>query len=463
MGRLLGRVFASFTVFLIAFIGYTSQIWIIWPWYGHELSVQLIVLLLPFNALLGMLWWNYYLCVATNPGEVPKSWQPDFQGDEGYEVKKLTRRPRYCRTCENFKPPRAHHCRQCNRCVLRMDHHCPWINNCVGHFNQGHFIRFLFYVNLACSYHLVMVTRRVFYAMYGSFWDDPSASELIFIILNYTLCIPVWLAVGGFSIYHFNALCKNTTTIEGWEKDKAATLVRRGKIQEIKFPYNLGRRKNIESILGQSPLLWCCPTVTPGTGLKYPVSDFGVAGQEEWPPKDPRAVEHSDHKFELPKTPWTYENGELNPDLRPSSSALRKLSESTTARRKGRPKEPISAVPPYHPDYKPPGDDGGFSDSPGTAHSSSEEEEEEEDDDDDDDVPLGHSRAFVRRGSEGYEVRTIDREDMLRHHVVSQMGEPGRYNVYVPDPSSESEPEVEVEADTPVAAKVERWRASAAT
>lgn len=35
------------------------------------------------------------------------------------------------------------------------------------------------------------------------------------------------------SIYHFHALCGNTTTIEGWEKDKVATLVRRGKIQEV--------------------------------------------------------------------------------------------------------------------------------------------------------------------------------------------------------------------------------------
>ena len=59
------------------------------------------------------------------------------------------------------------------------------------------------------------------------------------------------LAVGGFryarnfvfdcvdaeaavSIYHFNALFNNTTTIEGWEKDKVATLVRRGRIQEVR-------------------------------------------------------------------------------------------------------------------------------------------------------------------------------------------------------------------------------------
>jgi predicted metal-binding protein len=84
-----------------------------------------------------MLWWNYYLCVTTDPGRVPDSWvrtsrqtlhkflelmqtpkQPDTQSGDGYEVKKLTGSPRFCRSCEKYKPPRAHHCKVCNRCVL---------------------------------------------------------------------------------------------------------------------------------------------------------------------------------------------------------------------------------------------------------------------------------------------------------------------------------------------------------
>lgn len=51
-----------------------------------------------------------------------------------------------------------------------IDHHCPWINNCVGHFNHGHFIRFLFFVDIACLYHLVMVTKRVLYASKDGYW-----------------------------------------------------------------------------------------------------------------------------------------------------------------------------------------------------------------------------------------------------------------------------------------------------
>ncbi|KAI0094442.1 zf-DHHC-domain-containing protein [Irpex rosettiformis] len=455
MGRLLGRIFVTFTLFLITFIGYTSQIWIIWPWYGRELSVQLITLLLPFNAFLGMLWWNYFLCVTTNPGGVPKSWKPDFEDDSGYEVKKLTRRPRFCRTCENYKPPRAHHCKQCNCCVLRMDHHCPWINNCVGHFNHGHFVRFLFYVDIACSYHLVMVTSRVHDLMYGhQFWDEPSATELIFIILNYTFCIPVLLAVGGFSIYHFNALCNNTTTIEGWEKDKAALLVRRGKIQEIKFPYNLGVRRNISAVLGDSPLLWCWPTRATGTGLKYPIQASSGYNEQDWPPKDP-SLTNQNHTFKLPDSPWTYENGDFNPSLQPSSSARRLSSSTATRRKSAKSKEPVANVPPYHPDYRAPGEDDDYVFNGSSAG-----------DDDDEDTPIAQSRRLVRRGSEGYEVHAINREEMLRQHVIDHMEEPGRYNVYVPDTPSESdqeqglELELPPEEDVPLTARVESWRAA---
>ena len=40
-----------------------------------------------------------------------------------------------------------------------------------------------------------------------------------------------------YSLYHLHILLGNTTTIEAWEKDKVATLIRRGKIREVRFPY----------------------------------------------------------------------------------------------------------------------------------------------------------------------------------------------------------------------------------
>lgn len=39
----------GFTISLISFISYSSQIFIIWPWYGRELSIPLLVLLVPFK------------------------------------------------------------------------------------------------------------------------------------------------------------------------------------------------------------------------------------------------------------------------------------------------------------------------------------------------------------------------------------------------------------------------------
>lgn len=37
---------------------------------------------------------------------------------------------------------------------------------------------------------------------------------------------------------------------------------------------NLGARRNVESMLGKNPLLWCCPNVGPlGTGLKYQLAE----------------------------------------------------------------------------------------------------------------------------------------------------------------------------------------------
>ena len=52
MGRLTGRLFVLFTTCLIAFIAYSPQIFIIWPWYGRVLSVELLQLLVPFKYVL---------------------------------------------------------------------------------------------------------------------------------------------------------------------------------------------------------------------------------------------------------------------------------------------------------------------------------------------------------------------------------------------------------------------------
>ena len=50
------------------------------------------------------------------------------------------------------------------------DHHCPWVNNCLGQYNYGHFIRFLFYVDITCGYHVFMITCRALSSTKNGFW-----------------------------------------------------------------------------------------------------------------------------------------------------------------------------------------------------------------------------------------------------------------------------------------------------
>jgi hypothetical protein len=51
----------------------------------------------------------------------------------------------------------------------------------------------------------------------------------------------------------------------------------------------------------------------------------------------------------------------------------------------------------------------------------------------------GKNIPLVRRGSEGYEVWPLDREDILQHYLRELGEEPGRYHRYIPYPESESE------------------------
>lgn len=117
------------------------------------------------SVLVGLLYWNYYLTVITDPGRVPKSWvclsasrrhyhphsflqEPNTQSGDGYEVKRLTGTPRYCRMCNEYKPPRAHHCRQCRRCASRLSKplhlpyagslgvYCVWVSVAANTSNQ---------------------------------------------------------------------------------------------------------------------------------------------------------------------------------------------------------------------------------------------------------------------------------------------------------------------------------------
>ncbi|KAB5562812.1 DHHC palmitoyltransferase-domain-containing protein, partial [Coniochaeta sp. 2T2.1] len=81
---------------------------------------------------------------------------------------------KYCKTCNIWRPPRAHHCRLCDNCVETQDHHCVWVNNCIGRRNYRYFFTFVLSLMLASSFLLgaslaqILVYMNREHASFGS-------------------------------------------------------------------------------------------------------------------------------------------------------------------------------------------------------------------------------------------------------------------------------------------------------
>jgi hypothetical protein len=148
--------------------------------------------------------------------------------------------------------------------------------------------------------------------------------------------------------------------------------------------------------------------------------------------EDPNAVCHLDGK-----SPWTFGDGELNPDLVPSSGLKRRQDAM------------YSAVPPYHPSYGQAEDRDEYdSTSSGGDHATGSLRRRY--------ASAGGTR--VRRGSYGeIEVQEMDREEMLKKWMgdenaahsgpgdpqqrdmnLSHLQEQGRYQAYTPEVTFES-------------------------
>lgn len=301
----LGKVVVGFVTTLILFIGYTAQY--VMLAYFEGINGTSLSVLFCYNILVVLVLYNYYLACTVDPGKVPSNWQPKLDGPI-IEVKKSNHQPRYCKSCRCYKPPRSHHCSSCERCVLKMDHHCPWLNNCVGYFNYGHFIRFIFYVDVACGLCFFILVKRTLQLFDDSYVYQNRASittfELGLLIANLIAVVPVLFCVSMLSLFQFYGMGENTTTIEGWEKDKVASLVRKGKVAEVRFPYDLGVFSNIQSVLGNNMLLWLVPQDMQGDGLSFPITQYEDEDTVVWPPP-----EYSKHKDALGyENPFTEED-----------------------------------------------------------------------------------------------------------------------------------------------------------
>lgn len=148
------------------------------------------------------------------------------------------------------------------RCVLKMDHHCVWIGACVGYYNHGHFLRFLLYINLACSATLVLLCKRLYMISTNAHIEQKiSSEEIVFVVLDFVLCTVVNVSVGILSALQILYALKNETNIEVMQKEKLFKLREVGKDirhQDL-YPYDAGVCENLKSILGSNPILWWLP------------------------------------------------------------------------------------------------------------------------------------------------------------------------------------------------------------
>lgn len=230
------------------------------------------------------------------------------------ELKKSSPSPRFCKSCQSYKPPRSHHCSDCNACILRMDHHCPWVNTCVGQNNLGHFYRFLVVTSFGVVYCVGLIAYRLWALIrlskaldryYRTPWPhDPevlapyatpqaTTKELAFMIINIILCFILLFTVFILTIFQTVYIGANTTTIETYERDRIESLVTRGVISKERAanPYDLGYVANFKQVLGKMWWAWLLPQSAEGDGISFEVNEGAR--------KNGQLVEHEGRKYVL--------------------------------------------------------------------------------------------------------------------------------------------------------------------
>ncbi|KAI9478111.1 MAG: DHHC palmitoyltransferase-domain-containing protein [Benjaminiella poitrasii] len=169
--------------------------------------------------------------------------------------------PKWCNSCQIWKPDRAHHCRVCDACVLRMDHHCPWVNGCVGFANYRYYIQFLCYVSVLAIW-TFCTSLAAFIQFHGLSTFDRLALAMLIISAIITVMI------GTFTLSHIWLVLLNRTTIENsqfqsWNKDKQQGKSGNRLIEVFtengKNVFNQGCWNNWIEIMGSNKLLWFLP------------------------------------------------------------------------------------------------------------------------------------------------------------------------------------------------------------
>eukprot|EP00747_Dinoflagellata_sp_TGD_P066271 gnl/TRDRNA2_/TRDRNA2_154729_c0_seq4.p1 gnl/TRDRNA2_/TRDRNA2_154729_c0~~gnl/TRDRNA2_/TRDRNA2_154729_c0_seq4.p1 ORF type:complete len:302 (-),score=51.46 gnl/TRDRNA2_/TRDRNA2_154729_c0_seq4:771-1676(-) len=280
--RIYGMGFIVIVLMLISTL-HSTYVFLVW---GPRLwSADAVIVLLIYHVLFFHLMAAFYQCIMTDPGIVPPNWG-FYMGDE-------TKRRRYCKMCNVWKPDRTHHCSICNRCILNMDHHCPWINNCVGFYNRKLFMQLLGYAYLSL---ITIITttipelcRRTFgLAKFTDFMNNTRyciTSALISVVWCLALLLACTLT--NFIKFHVKLVLENYTTIENLERE-----------EDAKSKFDIGRRRNWEQVFGASWWLWWLPLHTQasrpvGDGVRWRVHYTRVIDEDEEPGDEPQGGQGS--------------------------------------------------------------------------------------------------------------------------------------------------------------------------
>ncbi|KAF2281268.1 zf-DHHC-domain-containing protein [Westerdykella ornata] len=257
---------------LIFFLAYTSQ----WLLKDLEPAPPTEGEYIRFNILLICLLISYTRSVFVDPGHIPTMHEhekgPANDVSDNFPSQS---RPdntnghrKWCRKCNLPKPPRAHHCRTCGRCIPKMDHHCPWTANCVSHTTFPHFLRFLFYAVASLAYLASLLWPPIAHLWHNRNMPSYLGPSMLQLVHLFALCVGDFVmlfALGILLVRNIWSLAVNTTTIEGWEIERHATLVRRARyfggwlegpggvqvrIEKQEFPYDVGIWTNCKEGMG---------------------------------------------------------------------------------------------------------------------------------------------------------------------------------------------------------------------
>ncbi|KAK4608951.1 Palmitoyltransferase erf2 [Fulvia fulva] len=160
-----------------------------------------------------------WVLVKTFPGRKKPSPQADAengsvnQGSTAMEVP-----TKYCKSCNIWRPPRAHHCRTCDACIESQDHHCVWLNNCVGRRNYRFFFGFVGFASLMAFLLLAFSLVHIgYYAQqndlsFGTALGGRIQERIAFAMFIYSiLALPY---PGSLFVYHLFLVGRGETTRE---------------------------------------------------------------------------------------------------------------------------------------------------------------------------------------------------------------------------------------------------------